>query len=72
MIKLLYHPYTNKNGKNVSGNAALLHYIKKVGGIQAYHDEIGIEYITNFVKKHSDAINWDYIAKSRRDKFKVV
>lgn len=73
MDKELYHPYTNKSGKRVNGTAALNHYIHTVkGGVQNYNDEIGMEYISEFVKEHSDIINERLIHKAKRDKFRVV
>lgn len=73
MDKNLFHPYINKNGKKVNGTAALNHYIHTVkGSVQNYHDEIGIEYISNFVKKHSDIINAGIAQKAKRMLFKIV
>lgn len=71
--KDLCHPYVNENGKHVSGAAALSHYIHTVKvGVQNYNDEIGGAYITAFIDAHTDIINAELIARSRRDKFKVV
>ena len=59
--------------KMVHGAAALNHYIHTVkGGVQNYNDEIGTEYITEFVKEHSDIINEGLAQKAKRNKFKVV
>ncbi|CUP63960.1 Uncharacterised protein [[Ruminococcus] torques] len=71
--KELCHPYLNSNGKMVHGAAALNHYIHTVkGGVQNYNDEIGIEYITSFVKEHSDIINAGYAEKAKRERFRVI
>lgn len=71
--KELYHPYKNKNGKMVCGAAALNHYIHTVkGGIQNYNDEIGLEYLSEFVKEHSDIINSRLAQKARKSKFKII
>ena len=71
--KELYHPYINDKGRLVSGTASFLKYVfTDKGGIQNYNDEIGIAYIEQFVKEHSDIINAGLIAKSKRDNFKVV
>lgn len=73
MNKDLYHPYVNHRGKQVSGAAALNHYIYTVkGSVQNYNDEVGSEYIKAFVKAHSDTINANLIANSRRKRFKTV
>lgn len=73
MDKDLYHPYVNDDGKRVNGAAALNHYIYTTkGGVQPYNDEIGIEYITNFVKEHSDSIHEAMAKKARKDRIKVV
>lgn len=71
--KKLDYSYINKNGKKVSGAAATSHVIYTVhGGLQNYHDAIGIEYIKDFVNAHSDFINTKIIATIKRKKFKVV
>lgn len=71
--KDLFHPYVNSNGKTVHGSAALNHYIHTIkGGVQNYNDEIGIEYIANFVKEHSDIINAGYAEKAKRERFRVI
>lgn len=73
MDKELYHPYTNKDGKLVSGTASLNHYIHTVkGSVQNYNDEIGAAYISEFVKEYSDIINAGLVKKAKRDRFKVV
>lgn len=73
MDKDLYHPYINKDGKLVSGTAALNHYIHTVkGGVQNYNDEIGAEYISDFIKERSDIINARLAKKAKRDRFRVV
>lgn len=73
MDKELYHPYMNDNKKMVRGAAALNHYIfTEKGSLQAYHDEIGEEYIKAFVKSASNDINANLAKKAKRKKFKVV
>lgn len=73
MDRNLYHPYTNANGKKVSGSAALNHYIfTEKGGLQNYHDEIGTTYINEFVKAHTDIINASIARKAKKSQFKVV
>lgn len=73
MDKDLYHPYINKDGKLVSGTASLNHYIHTVkGGVQNYNDEIGAEYISDFIKERSDIINARLAKKAKRDRFRVV
>lgn len=70
--KELYHPYRNKNGKMVYGAAALNHYIHTVkGGIQNYNDEIGLEYLSEFVKEHSDIINANLVKKPKETNLKL-
>lgn len=65
--------YTNDNGKKVSGTAATLHEIyTNHGGVKNYNDNIGMEYIQEFVSSHSDIINASIEAKSRRKKLRVV
>lgn len=69
----LYHPYVNKQGKLVSGPAALNHYIYTVkGSVQEYNDEIGEAYIKSFVHEHSDIINEGLARKAQKDRFRVV
>lgn len=38
--KDLYFPYVNKNGRTVSGTAALLHHMKEIGGVEKYNKSI--------------------------------
>jgi hypothetical protein len=71
--KDISYTYLNKDGKIVSGTAATNHEIYTVhGGLKNYHDYIGSAYVQAFVNEHSDIINTDIIAKSRRDKFQVM
>lgn len=73
MDNSLYHPYINKDGKYVSGPAALNHYIYTViGGLQNYHDETGEEYIRAFVKEHSDSVHEELAKKAKKRRFRVV
>lgn len=72
MNKDLYHPYVNDDGKLVSGTASLNHYIRIVGGLQKYHDEIGEAYIKAFVEHQSEVINAELARQAKKDKFKVV
>jgi hypothetical protein len=73
MNKNIYHPYTNSDGKRVNGAAALNHYMYTVkGGVQNYHDEIGAEYIAEFVKEHSDIIHDGLAKKAERERFRIV
>lgn len=65
--------YINNNNQKVSGAAATLHEIYTVkGGLGNYNDSVGKEYIDAFVKAHSDEINANIEAQSKRDNFKVV
>lgn len=71
--KKIDYSYINKNGKKVSGAAATLHAIYTIhGGLQNYHDAIGIEYLKDFVTTHSDRINTNVEAITKRKSFKVV
>ena len=61
MDKDLYHPYINKDGKLVSGTAALLHHIFTVkNGLLDYHDEVSAD------------VNAELAKQAKRDRFKVV
>lgn len=65
--------YINKNGRKVSGAAATLHEIYTVhDGVKDYNDNVGAEYIAEFVREHSDIINEGIERKSRRKQLKVV
>lgn len=65
--------YVNAKGRRVSGSAATLHEIYTVqGGLKNYNDEIGKEYIEEFVREHSDIINRNIEKNSRRKTFKVI
>lgn len=71
--KKLNYSYINDAGKKISGAAATLHEIYTVhGGLQNYHDFIGKNYITAFVNAHSDIINAEIEATTKRNQFKVV
>lgn len=73
MDKDLYHPYINDDGRLVSGSAALNHYIYTVkGGLPNYQDEIGEEYIHEWVKQNSDIIREGLAKKAKRERFKIV
>ncbi len=65
--------YVNQNGKRVSGSAAFNHYVytEKVG-IQNYNDEVGMEYLKEFVRQNSDIINEGLARKARKSRFKAV
>jgi len=66
-------PYVNKNGKRVTGTAAMLHQVFTVdGSVQDYNDKIGAEYVTEFIKQNSDIINDGLEKKARRRNLKVV
>ncbi len=65
--------YVNKNGKCVSGSAAFNHYVyTEKGGIQNYNDEVGMEYLKEFVHQNSDIINEGLAKKARKSRFKAV
>ena len=65
--------YINEKGHKVTGAAATLHEIYTVqGGLKNYNDNIGIEYITEFVHEQSDIIQAGLEKKHRRNQFKVV
>lgn len=65
--------YINKNGKRVSGSAAFNHYVyTEKGGVQNYNDEVGTEYIREFVRQNSDIINEGLARKARKSRFKAV
>lgn len=73
MNKDLYHPYVNDNGKTVNGAAALNHYMYTVKcGVQKYNDEIGMEYIHEWIKQNSDVIHESMAKKARKERFKIV
>lgn len=73
MDKDLYYSYINDNGKRVNGAAALNHHIFTTkGGVQNYNDDIGIKYITKFVKEYSDTIHEELAKEAKKDRFKVV
>ncbi len=65
--------YVNQNGKRVSGSAAFNHYVyTEKGGIQNYNDEVGMEYLKEFVRQNSDIINEGLARKARKSRFKAV
>lgn len=65
--------YVNKKGKRVAGTAAFLNYVfTEKGGIQNYNDEIGMAYLKQFIKEHSDIINADITKHAKKKRFKVV
>lgn len=73
MSKKTDFSYTNKNGKRVSGSAAFNHYVyTEKGGIQNYNDEVGTEYLKEFVRQNSDIINEELAKKARKSRFKAV
>lgn len=64
--------YINQDGKLVSGSAAFNHHVfTETGGIQAYNDEVGQEYIQAFIAANSDIINERIVAKAKKKRFKV-
>lgn len=73
MNKVPDFSYINDNGKKVSGSASVLHEIYTVyGGIKNYNDYIGAEYISEFIREHSDIINEKIEKNHRRKQLKVV
>lgn len=65
--------YVNQNGKRVSGSAAFNHYVyTEKGGIQNYNDEVGMEYLKEFVRQNSDIINEGLARKARKSRFKAI
>lgn len=73
MSKKTDFSYINKNGKRVSGSAAFNHYVyTEKGGIQNYNDEVGMEYLKEFVRQNSDIINEGLAKKARKSRFKAV
>ena len=65
--------YVNENGKRVSGSAAFNHYVyTEKGGVQNYNDEVGMEYLQEFVRQNSDIINEGIAKKARKSRFKAV
>lgn len=73
MSKKIDFSYLNKRGQRVSGAAAFNHYVyTEKGGIQEYNDEVGAEYISQFIRENSDVINEGLEKKARRSRLKVV
>ena len=73
MAKKIDFSYINDSGKKVSGAAAFNHHVYTVkGGIQKYNDEVGTEYIQEFIRQNSDMINDKLEKKARRSRLKVV
>lgn len=69
----LCHPYLNDDGQLVSGAAAFSHHVfTEMGGIQQYNDAVGAEYLKDFIKEHSDAINKNIVKKAQKKRFKVI
>lgn len=65
--------YNNSKGQKVSGSAAFLHHVyTEKGGIKQYNEEVGLEYLKEFVREHSDSIYSRIVSNSKRKKFKVV
>jgi hypothetical protein len=65
--------YLNSNGKRVSGSAAFNHYVyTEKGSIQKYNDEIGTEYVMEFIRQNSDIINDGLAKKARKNRLKIV
>lgn len=73
MAKKLDFSYINDSGRKVSGAAAFNHYVyTEKGGVQGYNDEVGTEYIIEFIRQKSDIINEEINKKVRRSRFKIV
>lgn len=73
MSKKIDFSYLNEHGKRVSGAAAFNHYVyTEKGGVQGYNDEVGAEYIAQFVRENSDIINEGLEKRARRSRLKVV
>lgn len=73
MSKAIDFSYVNHNGKKVNGAAAFNHYVyTEKGGIQNYNDEVGFEYIKEFVRQCSPQINDNLEKQIRRSRFKAV
>lgn len=73
MSKKTDFSYINQNGKRVSGSAAFNHYVyTEKGGVQNYNDEVGMEYLQEFVRQNSDIINEGLAKKARKSRFKAV
>lgn len=73
MSKKTDFSYVNQNGKLVSGSAAFNHYVyTEKGGIQNYNDEVGYEYLKEFILQKSDSINEGLARKARKSRFKAV
>lgn len=73
MSKKTDFSYVNQNGKRVSGSAAFNHYVyTEKGGVQNYNDEVGMEYLKEFVRQNSDIINEGLAKKARKSRFKAV
>lgn len=73
MARKLDFSYVNNSGKKVSGAAAFNHYVyTEKGSVQNYNDEVGAEYILQFIRQNSDNINKDIEKKVRRSRIKVV
>ena len=69
----LDYSYINKNGRKVSGAPAFNHYVYTVcGGISKYNDEVGYEYIKEFVKFNTEIINNNIERKVKKEKFKIA
>lgn len=73
MSKKTDFSYVNQNGKRISGSAAFNHYVyTEKGGVQNYNDEVGMEYLQEFVRQNSDIINEGLAKKARKSRFKAV
>lgn len=65
--------YINQNGRRVSGAAAFNHHVyTEMGGIQNYNDEVGTEYVMEFIRQNSDIINDGLTKKAKKNRLKVV
>lgn len=63
--------YINDNNKKVSGAAAFLHEVfTNHEGIADYNDDVGEEYIKEFVKQISSNANANLEATSKRKQIK--
>jgi hypothetical protein len=73
MSKSLDFSYLNDKGKRVTGAAAFNHYVyTEKGSIQSYNDEVGTEYVSEFVRQNSDTINTGLAKKVKKSQLKVV
>ena len=70
--KALYFPYVNKNGRTVSGTAALLHHMKEIGGVEKYNESIFESGLFTFLSKRRNLLNNNVVQHGVKKLFKKI